>query len=91
MTEVPIVQFLRPDGRKRLDKVDLPDEIAQKAADMYLSSEVLRTGEIALYARFKDQPDEAEELMIATNAPGPRQPDLVLVHLIGKVWMLRHG
>jgi hypothetical protein len=57
---------------------------------MELSAEVLMSGEVVLYARFKDDDPDNETLAMARNIPGPEQPDLVLGQLIEKVWRTRH-
>lgn len=82
--EVEIIQFLRPDGRRRRMSTAVPQDIKTMAKDMILSAEELTTGEIALYARFADEEPEQERMRLATNGPGPKNPTAMLVEVIQK-------
>ena len=79
MKEITITQYLRPDGTPREMKAEVPDEYAARAEGMTLSSEVLTTGEVALYARWANQPEEDELSELATNGPGDRDPTKMLL------------
>ena len=85
MKTVELTQYLRPDGRKAKVLVELDDEVAELSRDMILSCEVLTTGVIAIYARYKDQNEEEELLELAHNGPGLYAPDAVLSRLIKKL------
>lgn len=76
--EVEITQYLMPDGRKRKLKAYVGEELARLAQDMELSTEVLTTGEVAIYAK-----RGGEEMMdLANNGPGDNSPKTVLARLI---------
>lgn len=82
--EVSVVQYLRPDGRKRMMRVDVGQDFAQRArdAELVLTAETLPGGMVAIYARRRQDPEEDERVVITSNGPGPNQPDLVLRRLI---------
>ena len=82
--EVKVIQYLRPDGRQREMLVDVDEGYVEKAKDMVLSAEELTTGEIAVYARFKDEPEENERLELAINGPGNKSPSTMLQKVIDR-------
>ena len=82
MAIVTVRQLLRPDGRGRDLVVVVNDEIADKAGDMVLSAEVLGANEVAIYAWYPDEPEEAEFVRIANNGPGPASPVRLLEEVI---------
>lgn len=65
--EVEVIQYLRPGGSRRRLLVNVGKHHTELAADMILSAEVLTTGMIALWIRFRGEPVEAEEVAIAPN------------------------
>ena len=70
-TEVEIVQFLRPDGRRRLYTTTLNYDLHAEYAAMQIQgwrfeAEVLTTGEVSLTIASEDQ-DEA--VVIVPNGP----------------------
>ena len=74
-TEVEVLQFLRPDGRKRLCPVTLDYDLRAEYAAMQIQgwrfeAEVLTTGEVSLTITSEDQ-DEA----IAIVPNGPTVPE----------------
>ena len=82
--EVWVTQYLRPDGRTQRVLATVTPE-AKKISDnmnMLLSAEVLTTGQVAVYARFSDEPEENEGISIANNGPGDNSPEAVLSALI---------
>jgi hypothetical protein len=71
MTNLPVTQFLRPNGRKITTFINVDDEIAEIVYQkrMRLSCEVLITGDVAVYVR-RPEWDEALELVeICINGP----------------------
>ena len=91
MAKVELTQYIRPDGRKNTVYADLPNEVAQKAQDMALSCEVLMSGQVVIYGRFKDEDEELEYMDFAENTAeaSPNRPDAVLTKVIEKVWARR--
>lgn len=85
MTFVPIRQYLRPNGQPHELQADVPDAYASRAKDMVFSAEVLTTGEVAIYARWKDQHEDSEIMELATNGPGDRNPTAMLCKLIDRL------
>lgn len=81
-SEVKLTQYLRPNGTPRIMFADVGEDVARLADDMILSCEELTTGEIAIYARFQNEPEENEIMDIAVNGPGDRSPMAVLTSLI---------
>lgn len=84
--EVEVIQYLRPDGKRRRMAVPLGEDYVEKAKDLILSAEELTTGAIALYARKKAWPTERESIELAKNGPGPESPDKKLRLLIDRVY-----
>lgn len=88
--ELPVVQFLRPDGQRRLQFGPVGKRIKLMAIenDIAISMEVLARAfpaSIAVYAkRFGDDP-ERELVAIATNGPGEQEPAKVAAHLIAEL------
>jgi hypothetical protein len=80
--EVEVIQFLRPDGRRRRALAPVGKELVDLAKDMVLSAEELTTFEIAVHVRFKNEPKEQEIMEIANNGPGKKSPTEVLKKLI---------
>lgn len=91
MAKVELTQYKRPDGRKDTVYAELPDEVAKKALDMALSCEVLMSGQVVIYGRFKDEDEELEYMDFAENTAeaSPNRPDVVLTKIIEKVWARR--
>lgn len=83
--EVEVIQFLRPDGRRRRMAVSVGEKLAEKAKNLIISAEELTTaGEIAIYVRKIDEPEVNETMEIAVNGPGENSPAEVVRRLIEK-------
>ena len=82
--DVEIIQFMRPDGRRRRMLTYVGEELAAKAKDLIVSVEELGTGEVAIYVRRKGESEEAEHLELAENGPGKNSPTEVLKRMIEK-------
>lgn len=80
--EVEIIQFLRPDGRRRRMVASVGKEIAKLAENQILSAEALTTGEIALYSYLLKEGIENEFIELAKNGPGKESPSNSLIKLI---------
>ncbi len=86
--EVFITQYLRPDGRTRKGFMSIGTTptmlaLAERAnRELVCSMEVMGTGEIAVYARWKDEAEENERIGVAENGPGLQSPPTVLRNLI---------
>lgn len=80
--EAEIVQFIRPNGVKRQAFATVGFELAAKSRKLRISAEVLGTGQIAIYVRRKNEPEDAERLELAENGPGPNSPTEVLKRMI---------
>lgn len=87
--EVEVTQFIAPNGRKRLVFAEVGAEVKEMAKGMRLSSEVLGTGKVALYARWDGEKEEAESVEIADNGPGENSPRAVLTRLITRKYLER--
>lgn len=85
-SEVVVRQYLRPKGAALTVFADVGEEFAEKARKelLVISSEVLNTGEIAIYVRKKSEPEEDERMELAENGPGENSPTNVLRRMIGK-------
>ena len=88
--EIEVIQYLRPNGRKRPMAACVGKDYVKKAEDMILSAEVLTTGEIAIYGRLKTQKEEQERLELAINGPGKNSPENTLKRIIDKVLENNH-
>lgn len=80
--EVEIIQFLRPNGRRRRMLAEVGEELAAKARGLIVSVEELGTGEVAIYVRRKGESEEEERLELAENGPGKNSPTEVLKRMI---------
>lgn len=80
--EVEVIQFLRPEGKRRRALAPIGEEYAKLAENMVLSAEELQTGEIAIYVRYQDEPAEKEIVEIAENVSGENSPTETLKRLI---------
>jgi len=85
--EVSLTQYLRPSGFPAPVAALVGVDLAQraKAAGLHLSTELLATGDVVLYARRPDQDPEEELCDTASNGPGPNEPGAVLSRLIERV------
>ena len=87
MSEIPFIQYLRPDGRKRIGGFERPDKIvnlAQKIIDrgFRFECEHLVTGEISLTIS-NDEADHAIE--IVSNGPEVLDAiDRLIINFTGK-------
>lgn len=88
--EVEVIQYLKPSGRRRRMLAPVGKEHAEMAKDMVLSSEILSTGEVALYAYFQDEDEEEYGAIdLAENGPGDKNPTAVLQRMIEKKFQER--
>lgn len=69
--EVEVIQFLRPNGRRRKMFCSIGNEYHQKAQNLIISAEWTSEGTVILYCRNKDDPVELEKIEIANNGPYP--------------------
>jgi len=83
--EVEVIQFLTPHGRRRRMIAPVGKDLAEKAKNLILSAEQLRTGKLAIYARKIGEPEENERMDLANNGPGANSPANVLKKLIRRV------
>ena len=81
--EVAVVQYLRPDGRKRVVFAPVGIGYVSKAEGMVLSAEVLTTGFVAMYGRYENEPEEAELIELSPN--DGEEPTKLLRTLIDRV------
>ena len=84
--EVEIIQFLRPNRKRRRMSTRLDKEFKDKAKDIILSAEELTTGKIALYGRKIGTATEFEYMLIVDNGPGNNSPAEVLKKVINHVF-----
>lgn len=84
-TQVEVIQYMRPNGKRRRMAAEVGWEMARKSEDLILSAEILPTGRIALYARFIGQSEEEEHVKLAQNGPGKDNPTAMLVELISEM------
>ena len=83
-TEVEIIQFLRPNRKRRRMVADVGADLAEAAKDLILSAEELGTGNVAVYVRTKEEHPDKEHVSLADNGPGPNNPTEVLQRMIRK-------
>ncbi len=80
--ELEIIQFLRPDGKRRRMSTKLTKELVEKAKNMIISVEELMTGKVAIYGRIIGTPIEKEYMLLADNCGGSNSPNNVLEKVI---------
>lgn len=80
--EVEVIQFLRPDGRRRRMAAMVGEEYAEMAKDLILATEELRTGEVAIYAWKIGESEDDETTEISDNKPGENSPIDCLIRAI---------
>ena len=80
--EVEIIQYLRPEGKRRRMAASLTVELARKADNLIISAEELSSGEIAIYGRRIAEKKEDEIVLLAENGSEEKSPDNVLIKLI---------
>ena len=78
--EIPITQYLMPDGRKRETGIVRPAAIAAQAqrcleAGMRFEAEVLSTGHVSLTVVGEDEDGEEGDLAIEVVENGPAVPE----------------
>lgn len=78
MSNIPFTQYLRPDGRKRVVSIDLPDAVAQRAAliiekGLVFECEELSTGQVSF--TITDPREGDLDIRICMN--GPDVPETV--------------
>jgi len=64
---VPLIQYLRPDGRTRKTYAPVGAAYAEMARGMALSVEVIAGDAVIIYSRFKDEPEESEIITVSNN------------------------
>jgi len=82
--EVEVIQFLRPNGKRRRMGSPVGKEYVKKAKNMIISAEELTTREIVVYVRKKNEPKKKEISEIAVNGPGDKSPTECLKRLIAR-------
>ena len=83
--DIEIIQFLRPNGKRRKMSTRLNDELFQLSKDMILSAEELSTGKLALYSRYIGEDVESEYMLLADNYESENSPNKVLEKVIRHV------
>lgn len=77
--EVQFTQFMRPDGRRKPNSIDRPEDIglaAQEliAAGCHLDIEELQTGDISMSVEREDKEGETDVLSMRVCVNGPPVP-----------------
>jgi hypothetical protein len=80
--EVEIIQFIRPNARRRRMIAKVGEDLAKSAQDLIISAEDLGGGQVAVYVRAKEEHPDKEHVSLATNGPGPDNPTAVLQRMI---------
>jgi hypothetical protein len=86
LDEVEIIQFLRPNAKRRRMVAVVGTDVAVKAEHLILTVEDLGTGQISIWARRVGEPVEKDRIKLADNSPGEREPTKVLIELIEEMW-----
>jgi hypothetical protein len=73
---VPVTQYISPNGRMKTHEVSVSPEAhalwERHSDDISLSAEVLRTGDVAVYARFRSRPEEEELIDVVPRGGSAR-------------------
>jgi len=84
--EIEIIQYLRPDGKRRRMVCTIGKELLKKADEigLIISAKELTTRQVVIYVRRREEPTEDERLQIADNHVGENDPQKVLIRMIRK-------
>jgi hypothetical protein len=82
--EVEVIQYMRPDGKRRRTLAPVGKGFVEMAKDMVISTEQITVGRVVIYVRRKDEDGKREIMRIAQNGPGRNSPTKVLRALIKK-------
>ena len=85
--EVEIIQYIRPNAKRRKMFCQLGEKYSQKAENLIISAEWTPEDTVILYGRKKGNPVESEIIEIANNGPYPveNSPSEKLKNLIDKI------
>jgi len=85
--ELEIIQYLRPTGTRRRVLAKVGKNYVKKANNLIISTEVLIDGQIAIWVRHKNEPEEKERVEFAENCfdeKSEKNPNAVLKRMIDK-------
>lgn len=82
--EVEVIQFLRPNSRRRKLFAPVEREVKTLAEtfNLIISAEVLPTNDIAIWVRGKGEDEDEEIMELAKNTEGENDPSYVLSRLV---------
>jgi len=83
--EVEIIQYMRPDGKRRRMLAPLDAYIAAKADNLIIECEELGNGKLSFTGRKVGEPVENEFCEICFNGPGPNGSIEGLIRLIKRI------
>lgn len=83
--EVEIIQYLRPNGRRRRMLAQVGEEIAKLAQNLIITAEELSGMGVSITIRKQGEPEENELIDIANNGPGENSPTNVIIKLIKRI------
>jgi len=81
-TEVEVIQFVRPKGKRRKLFFDVSEDTAQASREMVLSADVDAQNIVSMYVRWKDEPDESEAVGTIPNVKANISPADVVMKLV---------
>ena len=82
MAIIRITQYLRPNGKKAVIPVDIPDELTEIAEGLEISCEAIPPTQCIIYAHRKGEGDEDDRSEIGTNGSTTNNPTMALERLI---------
>lgn len=88
-TTIQVTEYLLPNGHQITRDLEVDIKVAERSKEMVLSCEMLLTGKVTAYARFKDQETEDEDLEIFENQYGNLRNHFET--LINRVYVARFG
>ena len=82
--EVEVIQYMRPDGKRRRMLAPVGKGFVEMAKDMVISADQITIGRVAIHVRYKNEEEKRKITRTAQNGPGRNSPTKVLRALIKK-------
>jgi len=89
-SKIYATQHIPPNNKMVKVSLEVPKKIKEMAENMVLDIERLSTGVISLTARWNDESEDEELMMLAVEEKGNKSPSIKMVELIEKKYKERY-